>query len=440
MARRDLSQREASSHAASELEFILRKTKKAEEEGRSLTPQEAMAQERVYSVQSNRDITRVLFISRNTELLNPTRQTLDGYIDISDLFDEVHILILRQGIPPKHPVLRVAGNVWVYTVSTRFWWQAPKAGLELLKNQLVFASGFRPDLIVARDPFESAMIAYRAGELFSRPTQLHVMEDFTTAGFITRKRNNFWRRFMPRFTVPHFASVRTLTGTMQTHLQKRFSISDIGILPRFQDYEALIDAPERIDLKEKYRPQTVFLLFIGKLTYESTLFRAMDAAKHVLKNERIGLIVLGDGPARSELQKRARGLGIERQVIFERDVTEVVPYLKSGHILLVTDTDADSEEVVLKGAAAGIPMIMAATEKRSDVFTDGESAFVCEANSTQEFTHGIHTLLNDIELRKRFMAAGQDIIRKHFHADPMEYRTAYRESIEEAFFVDPAEG
>ena len=161
MARRDLSHRDASSHAASELEFLLRKDKQAKEQEHSVTPQEAMSQERVYSVQSNRDITRILFISRNTDLLNPTRQTLDGYINISELFDEVHILILRQGIPPKNPVLRVSNNVWVYTVSTRYWWQARKSGLDLLRKQLVFANGFRPDLIVARDPFESAIIASR---------------------------------------------------------------------------------------------------------------------------------------------------------------------------------------------------------------------------------------------------------------------------------------
>lgn len=436
MARRDLSHRDASSHAASELEYLLRQEKQERDQANSVTPQEAMSQERVYSVQSNRDITRILFISRNTELLNPTQQTLDGYINISELFDEVHILILRQGIPPKNPVLRVSSNVWVYTVSTRFWWQAPKAGLSLLQNQLVFANGFRPDLIVARDPFESAIIAYRAGELFSKPTQLHILEDYTSPAFPNRARNNFWRRFLPRFTVPKFASVRSVTGTMQTYLQKQFSISDISVLPRFQDYEALIDASERIDVKEKYQPQTVFLLFAGKLNHESTLFRAMDAAKFALKNQRVGLIVLGDGPAKGELHKRARGLGIERQVIFETHCTDIVPYLKSAHILLVTDTDADSEEVVLKGAAAGIPMVMAETEKRADVFRDGKSAFLCEPTDVQVFSEHVNTLLNDLELRKKFIAAGQAIIRDRFHADPMQYRKAYRESIEEAFFVN----
>ncbi len=435
MARRDLSKYDASDYAASELDYVIKSKKlTAQAEVPTVSVKQAMTGKRVFEATSNRNITRVLFISQNTALLNPTQQSLDGFIDISNLFDEVHILILRKGIKSTNPVLRVAHNVWLYTASAKYWWQVPFSGIEMAEEQLEFALGFRPDLIVARDPFESAYVAYRLGKKYDRPTQLHILNDFTTADFRKQNRFNFWRAFFTKFTIPKFSSVRTLTNTMQTILQKKFTIPDIDILPRYQNYEALIDISSSIELKDKYKPFIFFMMFIGRLDYSSTLYRMIDAARFVLRNPRVGLVVLGDGPARSEFEKRAKILGIENQVVFEKNKVDIVPYLKSANILLVSDSDSDSEELVLKGAAAGIPMIMSRTDKREDIFKHGDSAFLCESTDVQAFSDRINDLLNDINLRKLFIENGQDIIRRKFHNDPREYQEAYRTSIEQAFF------
>ena len=148
------------------------------------------------------------------------------------------------------------------------------------------------------------------------------------------------------------------------------------------------------------------------------------------------MIVLGNGSTKGESEKRAKVLGIQRQVIFEPKVADVVPYLKSANLMIVTDTDSDSEELVLKGAATGVPMVMARTEKREDIFSHGESAFLCEATDVQAFTHRIDDLLNDVDLRQQFTKNSQEIIRSQFHRDPVEYQEAYRISIEQAFFIE----
>lgn len=433
MARRDLSSRDASMDAASELEYIIRREKRNHEQVKTVSAEQAMSDSPVFDMHSERDITRVLFISQNTDLLNPAQQSLDGYLDLASLFDEVHILILRTGIPPKTPVLRVSDKMWLYTVSTKHWWQAPAAALELLDNQLVFANGFRPDLIVARDPFESAIVAYKAGAKYQRPTQLHILKDYT--GTVTKTKTSFWRRFLTRFTIPHFESVRTMTSGMQTYLQKKFVITDIATLPRYHNYHQLLTSTESIDLKDKYRPHIFFLLYVGSLSHESTLHRALDAARFTLKNPRVGMVVLGDGVAKGEFVKRTKVLEIQRQVIFESNTSNLVPYLKSAHILVVTDTDGDSDELVLQAAACGIPMIMARNEKREDIFTHGESAFLCDPADIQAFTDNISILQNDMAVRNTLRMNAKNIIREHFHDDQSEYREAYRTSIEQAFFA-----
>lgn len=437
MARRDLSTRDVSEHAASELEYIITRDKKSDEPVvPTVSVEEAMSHERVFKRVSNRDVTRVLFVSSNTRLLNPTQQSLDGYINISELFDEVHILILRKGIKALRPVLRPKKNVWIYTASSRYWWLMHYAGKQMIEDQLVFANGFRPDLIVARDPFESALVVSDVAKKYNCPSQLHILEDYTTREFLQQNRSNFWRRFVPLLTIPRFASVRTITNGIEKKLEKRYTIPDLETLPRLQNYETLIKLNSEINLKEKYKPLIFFLVFVGNLSYDSTLHRAIDAARFVLQNRRVGMIVLGDGPARGEFQKRAKTLGIEEQVIFETKAKSIIPYLKSAHMMIVTDTTPDSEELVLKGAAAGIPMIMSRTEKREDVFEHGESAFLCDESDVQAFTDRINDLLNDVNLRKLFVESAQRIISMKFHEDPYKYREAYRLSIEQALFIE----
>jgi glycosyltransferase involved in cell wall biosynthesis len=435
MAKHNLFTSDASDRAQHELEHVLRSEKKKEAAPR-ITVEQALKQAPVVQADTTRNVTRVLFISQDMSLLNPETQSLDGFLNLSDMFDEVHIVLLREGIPPKDPVLRVAPNVWLYTASSRFWFLTPRAGIELIHDQLVFAAGFRPDLVVARDPFESAIVARNIARSFERPSQLHVLDDFTTGDFIKKARHNRWRRFIPRFTVKSFLSVRASTSTIERMLARRFTIPDLGILPRFHNYEAIMNTPATIDLKEIYKPFVFIMLFIGKLNHESTLYRAIDAARFALRNPRIGMIVLGDGPAKSEFQKRAKLLGIQEQIVFESKVANAMPYLKSANLLIATDTDADSDEVVLQAAAAGLPLIMSRTPKREDIFEHGVSAYLCEETDVQAFTDRISDLLNNVGLRKVFAQNSELLISTKFHQNLNEYRESYRTSIEQAMFVE----
>lgn len=438
MPRRDLYQTDVSDRERSQLEYVLREEKRKSEQGdvQMVSVSKALSDDGVFSVATSRNVVRVLFISRDETLLNPTQQSLDGFINLSDLFDEVHILILRTGIAAKYPVLRVAKNVWLYTASARHWWWTPVVGMRLIREQLEFVGGLRPDLIVARDPFESAIVAYVAGRHYDRPTQVHILQDYKHPQFATEAPGNRVRRFLPRFLLPKFSSVRTARSALLERIGKEVSITDLAVLPRFTNYESLIDIPATIDLKTKYKPFAFIMLFIGYLGHESTAYRVIDAARMYLKNPRVGLVIIGEGPAKAEFQKRAAILGITEQVVFESSVSDVVAYLKSANVLVVSDTDADADDMALRGAAAGIPLIVARNQYRDDLFRDGESALLFRHDSVEELHGQISTMLNEVGMRRRLTEGATKLIRERFHADPAEYRRAYRASIEHALFVE----
>lgn len=425
---------DASVRAGSELQSVLHKTDPKKQ--KRVGVEEALRQERIVKTDTYRSATRVLFISQDATLLNPDTQSLDGYLEVKDLFDEVHVLILRTGIPAKNPSLRVAENVWLYTASARSWWQLGKKGITLAEEQMVFGNGFRADLIVARDPFESAWVGMKLAEQYQRPLQIHVLKDYTSNAFKDKMHKRFLRQFMPRVTIPAAVSVRAETAVIMEMLQKRFSIPDLSLLPRLSLHQSELEHAPVINLADKYRQFSFFMLYVGKLGHDSTFFRALDAARFALANQRVGMIVIGDGPAKAEFQKRAKVLGIEKQLVFERAIDNEYSYLKSANVLLVTDTDEASNEIVLKGAAAGIPLILAENEYRNDLFESGVTALLCPADSTQAFSDAINEALNNINPRKTMAAQAKELIKNKFHQDVKEYRKAFQTSLEEAIFVD----
>lgn len=440
MARRDLSNKDYSRYASSELEYVLqRQSDEVKLAVPTVTAAQAMAEERLVQHKSQRDITRVLFVSGNTDLLNPTTQSLDGYLNISDVFDEVHILILRTGIEPRQPVIRPEDNVFIYTVATRYWWQLPWAGIEMIKSQLAFADGFRPDLIVARDAFESALVALWAVRRYGRPAQLHVLQNYFHDSFLADNTSNRWRRWVAWYTVPRFWSIRASTTRIMDRLRDKTDIDDLARLPQFNPYESISATDQTLYFEKKYPQYGFFILFIGSLQDPAAALAAIDASRYMLRNSRIALVIMGDGVGRSQCEARVRALGIEEQVIFEHHSIDRVQYLKAADLLIVTNTDDDSEEVTLQAAAAGLPMVMVRTERRDDMFTHLQSAYMCEADDIQSHSDGVHELMEKYGLRQRIAASAAQVVSQALHQDVDEYSHVYRTSIEAALFAQPTD-
>lgn len=397
----------------------------------------AMREKSLLEFTSARDVTRVLFISRDDSLLNPEKQSLDGYVSLSDLFAEVHILILRKGIEAINPVLRVAPNVWIYTATAKDFWRVPFKANKLILNQLVFAEGFRPDVIVARDPFESAALALYLGRKYKRPVQCHVLEDYDKEEFLTKEPENKWRKKMLQFTLPRFASIRTSTGALRDKVMKRTKAIDVAVLPRFNNYESLMMATPDFDVKNIFPNYVFTILYIGKLDHNSLFHKALDAARFGLRSPKIGLLVIGEGKARKEFEERAAILGVKEQVSFLGKIKDEISYLKTANVLIVTDTDPESEEIALRGAAAGIPLILSKTPIREDLFVDGKSAMLCDPTEIDHFSLKLNMLMNDFMLRRNLALGAVEVVRTKLHEDPESYLRAYRTSIEAVLFLEP---
>jgi glycosyltransferase involved in cell wall biosynthesis len=389
------------------------------------------------AVNSSRLKSRVLFITKDQSVFEDASLERLRYLNLADTFDEIHILVLCGVREVRREPIRLAPNIWAYTLGARFWWQYPFAADSFARLQLSFGKSFRPDIIVALDPFESGLTGIRLASRFDRAFQVHILENYFTEEYRQKSKENRRHLRLAAHVLRRAQSVRVATDDIASAIRARFKhVDDIQLLPRHYNIRGIIEAVEGGDLPDAFPQFSFVILYVGTLDHESRLFRAIDASRGPLKATSIGLVVLGDGPNKKEFQQRAQILGIAEQVFFEKDESKLVPFLKSANILICPDIGEESDETIIKAAAAGLPILMARTELRADLFTDGESAFLCDPEDTEEFAKKLSLFLNTNSLRTQFALNAQEIVKTRLHEDPASYKQAYRDSIELAFLPE----
>lgn len=404
--------------------------------------EEARFGKMLYEVQTTRDQTRILFISRDEGLLGGGAHSIDGYLNLGEVFDEVHIVLMRTGTNPvRFPVLRVSAKVWLYIAVAKDWWKAPFNALTVIDENLAFAGGFRADIIIAHDPFESALVASIAGGRYDRPHQIHVQHDFFHPRFFTSDDHPRIRSFLGKFLLKRADSVRTASDQITQMVEGRFPmIADVETLPRFNKYEASLADPIVHDVKRLYPDFSLTVLYVGSLNHNNLVHQIIDGIKPVCENSNIGLIIAGAGPAKADLEKRVKRLKLERHVVFETAVTKQIDYLKTADVLIVTDTTGASDELAIQGAVFNTALLAVPTTIRTDLFEHNSSILFFEPGKSNMITAHLRELVNDRALVVHMAESARRVVKERLYNDPASYRHQYRESIEKVLFLEEEQG
>lgn len=431
--RRGKSILDPQSRAQAQLQQTIAKDIEAQQfgSGPEISVEEARLERPVVVHDTNRQKARVLFITNDTGFLNQADQGLDKFFDLTGEFDEIHIMVLRSGVIPTKPVLRVRDRVWLYIASAEYWWWTPViANEEMVINQLTFAKGFRPDLIVALEPFESGLAAQWIAKAQKRPVQIHVRRNFRTKAWRKESPRNKWRSLLARYVLRRATSVRYQTTQIGSSIKALCGTQTaIDRLPRFNNFAGIIQHVPEFDLHQKYPMYEKILLYIGALHYDSTLFGALDVLKYVLANPRVGLVVLGDGPTRKDCEHKVKKLGLETQVVFTKEVRDTAAYIKTADYLFVSDTTPAADEIVLQAAVATLPTIMTETELRREYFTDTTNAFICP-NDLNCFKEKLFMLMHQDGVAAEFKQQLSHSVRPRLAEDARLYHQRYRDTVE----------
>jgi len=139
--------------------------------------------------------------------------------------------------------------------------------------------------------------------------------------------------------------------------------------------------------------------------------------------------ILGDGPLREELARRAAALNIHDCVEFLAPRPDPVPYYRSLDLYLNTSQHEGIPLSVIEAMACGTPVVSSAVGGIPEIVTHGEHGFLVEARDAAQFTQWCLTLIWDNQLPRTMGERASAHARAHLSASAMAraYRHLYEE-------------
>lgn len=138
------------------------------------------------------------------------------------------------------------------------------------------------------------------------------------------------------------------------------------------------------------------LINLGRLGTEKNLKELIEYFSYARqKHKNLILLIVGDGPAKTVLQKQAVQLGIAESVIFTGmiDPKKVQEYYQLGDVFVSASTSETQGLTYIEAAANGLPLLCRKDPCLIDIIVNGKNGY--EYTNEYEFTDYIQNIINN---------------------------------------------
>jgi glycosyltransferase involved in cell wall biosynthesis len=202
-----------------------------------------------------------------------------------------------------------------------------------------------------------------------------------------------------------------------------FSESIIQEIPNGVDTSEFI--PRELPLSSGER----VLIYVGRLDPLKGLDDLLKAFKKVSERyPETRLVLVGDGPERTNLIQLALELGISNAVSFEGIQEEVKTYLRRGEIFTFPSLTEGLSNVLLEAMACGLPVVATRIGGNTELIEDGLNGVLVNPRDPDELAEAIITLLANPEKSKQMGRGGRKIVEEKYSLDRIadEYLMLYQ--------------
>ena len=126
------------------------------------------------------------------------------------------------------------------------------------------------------------------------------------------------------------------------------------------------------------------------------------------------LLLVGDGPARAEIEALARSLDLGSRIHFEPGTNNVVPWLQRIDIFVLPSRSEALSNSLMEAMACGCSPIASRAGGNPELVTDGETGLLYPVGDDEALAASLARLLGDDTLRRRLAAAAAHRIAGEF--------------------------
>lgn len=160
--------------------------------------------------------------------------------------------------------------------------------------------------------------------------------------------------------------------------------------------------PEKDKLKKKLGIGNRAVLIFGRIAKEKNLDFAIDVFARMSKETE--LIFIGDGPYRSELEKKIHEQGLRPRVRFLGVLRgePLVEAVNACEVCLIMSTSETQSLTTLQSLACGLPVVAANVGGPAEYVRHGETGYRIEPTDTAAFAGHLTKLLDEPDVAKNF--------------------------------------
>jgi len=237
---------------------------------------------------------------------------------------------------------------------------------------------------------------------------------------------------LDRWSLPHARHVVTVSEPFARQLIRRgvtparITVLHNSVRPVGEpDPAAIRMVRQKLGLRER----EAVILSVGRLSREkahSDLIEAVALLRRI-SDRPFRVVLLGDGPERTNLSAKIESLGLQESVLIAGHVADVSPFYASASIMALPSHSEGSPNVVLEAMAHGVPIAATAVGGIPEILSHNESGLLVPPKDPKAMAQALARLLEEKILRERLSLAGQNRSRDFTPA-------AYRRSISNVYF------
>ena len=274
----------------------------------------------------------------------------------------------------------------------------------------------RPDILhthTAKAGTVGRVAALLAGRR-APPIVVHTFHGHVLRGYFGPLRSRLFR------LLERWLAART-TALIAVSPQVRDDLVALGVAPRerFVVIRLGIELDERVAAERDGRAESRRYLGIASDRFAVGWIGRMTAVKRTddvlvafrrLRDDGVDavLCMVGDGPDRPELERRAHELGVIRDTLFLGYQEDVAPFYAAFDALVLPSSNEGTPVSAIEALAAGRPVVATRVGGVPDVVQEGQDGFLVDPGATDDLADRLARLARDPALRERMGGAGRE--------------------------------
>lgn len=213
--------------------------------------------------------------------------------------------------------------------------------------------------------------------------------------YIVKKMRPLWPLFRLLFKKANH--VQVISKYLASFARTMGYTKKISIIPNGVDTSLFAYEPDMSKLPLRKRDDDIWLIHTGRLTKKNGLLDLVKALSMLPQN--VSLLLVGKGELKDELIREAHNVSVFDRIHFidhvEHDV--LVTYIHESDIFIRPSLSEGFGNSFIEAMAVGIPVIGTTEGGIADFLVDGETGFVCEADSPKSIVREVHRILEHPE-------------------------------------------